>query len=168
MRKIICFLPLIALSLFSCNLILKEDDSSRQTSDNQNMDPMGDPKDCFGEPGYVYSELYQNCIRPFEVGFRLNPVADNTQEQLWEENDIELNGISCFVVFSQDKSKVEIFLPNKRQGIVLNQDHLNKYSWDKWSFEKEPTMVLFHDGAAVFTAARTVELPIYVSESEQE
>lgn len=171
MKKIVYFLPLVAMSLFSCDFILKQDSNMVNTAFTIGQDLEAnleaDPTKCAPEQGYCYSQIFEDCIRPFEIGFRLTPVGNVTQEQIEEENDIEQNGISCFVVVSPDKSKVEIYLPNHKKGILLNKEQEDFYSKGDWTFEFQPTMFLSHKGIVVFKAAVTSETSIYGAKEEE-
>ncbi|MHC5309934.1 hypothetical protein ACYSNM_07650 [Myroides sp. LJL116] len=171
MKKIIYFLPLVAMSLFSCDFILKQENNMENNAlvieQDLEANLEADPTQCAPDQGYCYSQIFEDCIRPFEIGFRLTPVGNVTQEQIEEENDIEQNGISCFVVVSPNKDKVEIYLPNHAKGILLNKQEQDLYTKDQWKFEFKPAMVLSYKDEVVFKAAVTSEASIYGAKEEE-
>ncbi|MFY8021230.1 MAG: DUF3828 domain-containing protein [Bacteroidia bacterium] len=90
-----------------------------------------DEHGCIGSAGYVWSELKQNCIRSFELPIQLlNP------EQT----------MSAGLLFSDDLSKAELFLPDGKISLIKIDS--NKYKFlvdrktvgvlnrnkDKWEF----------------------------------
>jgi hypothetical protein len=77
-----------------------------------------------------------------------------------EENEMEDNDVSCFVIFSTDKKKAEIFLPNHKKGIVLDQSKDKRvYTNSGWELSQEK-MELKNKGEVTFTAAKTIELKV--------
>ena len=68
-----------------------------------------DEHGCIGSAGYQWSEVLKDCIRPFEKGIRLVAAkGDETQ--------------AAYLVFSNDSSKVEIFLPKKQIHPILTRE----------------------------------------------
>lgn len=80
---------------------------------NGNEDRLvGSDKDCHGciaSAGYRWSSLLQKCIRPFEEGMVI-PSVD------------ESSSFGAFAVFNADSSRLELFLPERESGIVLQKD----------------------------------------------
>ncbi|MFF5380627.1 hypothetical protein [Pedobacter suwonensis] len=85
----------------------KSEQKGKQDTVNVGADQDG--HGCIGSAGYTWSKLKNDCIQIFNVGFRLNPVAN--------EKDREV--ISAFVLISDDQAKVELFLPDDDQHSVL-------------------------------------------------
>lgn len=158
------FTGMFLLLFVSCDYILKE------KKDNESIDMIltdggktivgeEDEFGCAYSAGYRWSVLKSDCIRIFEHGFRLNPILleDNNQE----ENELEDNDVSCFVIVEKDKKRAEIFLPNQIKSIVLEQKNLKGlYSNDGWELDTRKDWVLKYTGAVKFAAAKTIELPL--------
>jgi len=67
---------------------------------------------CIGTAGYTWSEVKQDCVQLFNIGFRLKPVHHAADEAV----------ISAFVLMSEDQSKAELFLPDTDgPSLILNK-----------------------------------------------
>ena len=67
-----------------------------------------DEHGCIASAGYQWSELLQDCIRPFEKGSRLKSTqSDNT--------------LAAYLVFNSDSSKVELFIPKVKEKPILSR-----------------------------------------------
>lgn len=86
-------------------------DNNPSTVEQQTVGGEKDDHGCLTAAGETWSELKQNCIQVFNTVQRLNPVATNTNEAV----------ISAFVLFDDDESKVEVFLPNYEETIILSK-----------------------------------------------
>lgn len=75
-----------------------------------------DEHGCISSAGYTWSEVQQECIRLFENGTRM------------ESADKKI----CFLVFSQDSLKVELFFPDNNQTEILDRRNISngKYVWN--------------------------------------
>ncbi|QAA80334.1 hypothetical protein EI546_00650 [Aequorivita sp. H23M31] len=85
--------------------------SVKDTKDAETSEFVGNDKDkhgCISSAGYTWSELNQNCIRVFAEGHPLKPV---------DKNDKKV----AFIVFNEDKSKLELFLPDSKATTILSQ-----------------------------------------------
>ena len=67
-----------------------------------------DDHGCIASAGYQWSELLKDCIRPFEKGTRLQ--AAEGEETL-----------AAYLVFNNDSSKVELFLPKNNPHPILTR-----------------------------------------------
>ncbi|ADQ16686.1 hypothetical protein Lbys_0948 [Leadbetterella byssophila DSM 17132] len=84
-----------------------------------------DEHGCLTAAGETWSQLKQSCIQIFNVGQRLNPIETKDGETV----------ISAFVLFNDDKSEAELFLPNTQSNTILkttdNQNHgSGEYKFD--------------------------------------
>lgn len=68
-----------------------------------------DDHGCIGSAGYTWSELKKDCIRPFEVGMKLNGIVDTNKN------------FAVYVVFSPDSAQAEIFVPHVEGGVLLSR-----------------------------------------------
>ncbi|MGG5507981.1 MULTISPECIES: hypothetical protein [unclassified Myroides] len=163
------------VSLVSCDFILK--DNTRQSERDKTVATDGgttvigeeDGYGCAYTAGYRYSYLLADCVRVFEVGFRLNPIEGEGSQ----ENDLENNEVSCFVIFSKDGKEAEIFLPQEEKSMMLEGDKTQtSYLKDGWQLNVEKGMLLTFKGEIKFTAAKTVDIQLInadqVIEGEEE
>jgi hypothetical protein len=77
-----------------------------------------DENGCLASAGYVWSKVNKECVKGFS-GIQLNPTGkqDNQDETL-----------SAYVLFNEDASKAEVFLPKDTTSIVLSRAAAGK-SW---------------------------------------
>ncbi|MFM6948854.1 MAG: hypothetical protein ACKOWQ_07570 [Aquirufa sp.] len=77
---------------------------------------------CLPSAGYQWSELFKECIRPFELKLQLSNKS---------------HSYNCGVLFSKDKKKVELFC---KEGVFMLNRIKNKndfyLSKNGWGFEK--------------------------------
>jgi hypothetical protein len=110
--KNILYLASFLATLVSCN-------SQKRISDNSNHASIGGKKDakgCFVSAGASWSELQKTCVQIFNVGERLNPLDVKDGDAV----------ISAFVLFNEDKSKLELFLA-EGDNIIMNKKDSNNY-----------------------------------------
>lgn len=164
MRIAIPWVILLALFVSSCDFMLKKDSlleegTSVYTSEENNFNEVDNSEDCDFQSGYRWSSLKNDCIRVFAEGFRLNPIE--LSEGAPEENELEDNEVSCFVVFNTIKDKAEFFLPNTIHGIVIEQTAVKGlYNQDGWELDVRENMKLSYKGQLKYTAAKTIELKL--------
>lgn len=126
---------ILTLSIFAfvgCNNTTKkaqETSGEVQQEETQVETPaIGGAKDdhgCMTAAGETWSELNQTCLRLFEQGVRLNPVEK-------EGSDV----ISAFVVYNEDQSKLELFLPTEdQQVLILDKKEGNVYEDATYTFD---------------------------------
>mgnify|MGYP003607283148 CR=1 FL=1 len=83
-----------------------------------------DDKGCVGSAGYKWSVLKNTCIRPFEVGVRLNPVAEI------KAGDAV---ISAFVVLEDEGNRAELYVPDEKSSVLLERkSEKEPYINDEW------------------------------------
>ncbi|HEU4497201.1 MAG TPA: hypothetical protein VFR70_09140 [Flavobacterium sp.] len=124
--KKISVLVLFVIAAFSCRDL---DGSPDAKADDKKLGKVvgidKDEKGCVASAGYRWSELKKNCIRPFEVGIRLNPVAE-----IKAGDPV----ISAFAVLEEDGGdKVELFMPDEKESIILTRKSQGRpYSNGSW------------------------------------
>ena len=115
MKKIITFL-IIVLIVSSCKLIDQNDDADEKTNvDRTSKDSIvvndKDENGCLASAGYVWSKVNKECVKGFS-GIQLNPVdKPNNQDET----------LSAYVMFNEDASSAEVFLPNDTASIILTR-----------------------------------------------
>lgn len=118
---VLFFLGIFVLS--SCDIQIKTgtNDKDESKEGNKFEFKVGDDSDdhgCKKSAGYTWSEVRSECIRLFESGKRYNPIEENTDKAIE----------STFVVLSKDLKKVELFLPNQKESLMLSQTKIGEYS----------------------------------------
>lgn len=117
--KLLSVSLLVLLSLASCM-------SNSHTSSTPNaIGGQRDKHDCLVGAGQTWSTLRHTCIQVFNEGIRLNPVGQKEHTAVF----------SAFIIYNQDQSKAELFLPNESSSNVLTTNdkityHLGSYSYD--------------------------------------
>lgn len=130
-KVIILFLSIVAL--VACNTTQK---TNTKTQDNVGVGGEKDEHGCVVAAGQTWSKLNKNCIRLFEAGVRLNPVKVKEGSAV----------ISAFIIYNDDKSKIELFLPDTaKASIILNKDTADLYQNDTYKFDVKQ-QVLYING----------------------
>lgn len=120
--KHLAIIPVLAI-LISCQGTTKTTDAKASSETKAEAPLVGGEKDehgCLTSAGYTWSEIRKDCIRLFEAGIRLNPT-----------NDSESHETSGFLVFSNDSSKVELYLPSLKGSDILTKENNVYQSSDK-------------------------------------
>lgn len=114
MKKIFSLL-MIFLLVSSCKLIDQNDDDTDEnpnvavTAKDSTVVNDKDENGCLASAGFVWSKVNKECVKGFS-GIQLNPtnMPDNEDETL-----------SAYILFNEDATKAEIFLPKDTASIVL-------------------------------------------------
>lgn len=98
-----------------------------------------DANGCKGSAGYTWSKLREDCIRVFEEGATLLPVKVDESEAVY----------GAFILYSEDKSTIELFLPSLKESVLLQKTENDSYKLDSYRYdEREKT--LYIDGQAKY------------------
>lgn len=113
MKKITTLL-IVLLAISSCKNIDEKEETEETKSAAVAADSLVNDKDengCLASAGYVWSKVNKECVKGFS-GIQLNPIdkPDNDDETL-----------SAYVLFNEDASKAEVFLPKDTASIVLTR-----------------------------------------------
>lgn len=151
MKKLVLLSVLAALSL-SCDFMFKDrkdDDTEVKTDNNVVLGTVKDEHGCVSTAGYKWSQLTRECIRPFEIGYRLNSI-----EKVEGDSAVK----SAFVVFEEEGGdKAELFLPDDAKSIILKKEKSNgPYTNGQWTLRLEGGYTLKKSGQLLFVGA-TVE-----------
>ena len=112
MKKIVLFIGIVS-TFYACrDLGGSSNMSIEKDSLGTVAGPDKDDKGCVTSAGYKWSILKKACIRPFEVGVRLNP---STEIKAGDPV------ISAFVVLEDDGDKAELFIPNEKESIIMER-----------------------------------------------
>ena len=122
--KKVALLSLIIFAFTACNNPNKNN-SSKKTEEQPTIGGDKDEHGCLISAGETWSELMQNCIQIFNIGQRLNPIEVNDEEAV----------ISAFILFNEDKSKLELFLPNEKATVILDKTEDSLFQNDSLKFD---------------------------------
>lgn len=149
----------------SCDLIFKDHSKDDEVVLEQKPVVLGtdrDEKGCVTSAGYMWSQTRKNCIRVFEEGFRLTPystVEDST------DVDGEQATLNAYVVFNEDKSIAELFLPDAKNSLLLKREREGKtYIKADWMLEAWKGYVLKKGNQIQYVSAVAKERKIIGSD----
>ena len=145
MKKIF-LLALVVISAYSCKDLSNGSDMTIQ------KDSLGtvvgndkDDKGCVASAGYTWSELKKNCIRPFEVGIRLNPATEIKQGDAV---------YSAFAVLEENGDRAELFIPNEKLPLMLVRESEGKpYIKDDWKLQTTKGYKLMKGDSLLYAGA---------------
>ncbi|MBA9072126.1 hypothetical protein GGR22_000252 [Flavobacterium gossypii] len=145
MKKIF-LLALVVISAYSCKDLSNGSDMTIQ------KDSLGtvvgndkDDKGCVASAGYTWSELKKNCIRPFEVGIRLNPATEIKQGDAV---------YSAFAVLEENGDRAELFIPNEKLPLMLVRESEGKpYVKDDWKLQTTKGYKLMKGDSLLYAGA---------------
>lgn len=90
--------------------------------------------------GKSYSELKQACLELATLNIKLNPLKEGAIAE----------GNPAYVIFDKDRTKAELFLPNKNKGIVLLKTNQGNWSNQEFILISWKGYVVQLNGKAVF------------------
>lgn len=145
MKKIFLLVAIIFFT-YSCKDLSGSSDMSIQ------KDSLGtvvgndkDDKGCVTSAGYTWSELKKSCIRPFEVGIRLNPAKEVKQGDAV---------FSAFAVLEENGDRAELFIPNEKLPLMLVRESEGKpYVKDDWKLQTIKGYALMKGDSIVYAGA---------------
>lgn len=127
MRKVV----LLSIGIFALTACNNQKNNSSENKEEQSVteqSSVGGDKDehgCLTAAGETWSQLTQSCIQIFNVGQRLNPIETKDGEAV----------ISAFVLFNDDKSEAELFLPNTQSNTILKTTDNQNYESGEYKFD---------------------------------
>ena len=127
MRKVV----LLSIGIFALTACNNQKSNSSENKEEQTVteqSTVGGDKDehgCLTAAGETWSQLKQSCIQIFNVGQRLNPIETKDGEAV----------ISAFVLFNDDKSEAELFLPNTQSNTILKTTDKKSYENGEYKFD---------------------------------
>lgn len=143
MKKIV-ILSVTALMVMACgNNNTQKTENAQQTETEKPIGGETDKHGCLTAAGETWSELQQKCLRLFDQAKRLNPINVTGNEAV----------ISSFILFNEDKTKAEIFLPNDSENVILNKIDENLYENGIYKYNAE-TETLSIDAKEMYKAEK--------------
>jgi hypothetical protein len=113
--KKIATIFIFSIIIYSCKLTDENDVEEKVVKNTTTKDSTvvndKDENGCLSSAGYVWSKVNNECVKGYS-GIQLNPmnVANNEDETA-----------SAYVLFNEDASMAEVFLPNETTSIVLTR-----------------------------------------------
>ena len=132
---------LLSLGIFALTACNNPKNNSSKNAEEQTITEQprvgGDTDEhgCLMAAGETWSEIKQGCVQVFEIGQRLNPIEVTNGDAI----------ISAFVVFNDDKSKLELFLPNEKGTIVLDKGEEEVYQNDSVRFDAKDSVLYINN-----------------------
>lgn len=111
------------------------ENTEAQTETVQTIGGDKDEHGCLTAAGETWSELKQPCVQIFSIGQRLNPFKVNDNEAV----------ISAFVLFNDDQSKLELFLLDEKETILLDKGEAEVYQNDTVKFDAKDSALYLND-----------------------
>jgi hypothetical protein len=130
------FLSLFII-LFSARLHAQPDSTKHQMVGGQT-----DKHGCLVAAGYTWSNVNKTCLRLFEKGIALNPGATITTK-----------GAVTYLLFNENKTQAEIFVPGIPGSVILNLSSHKKMTWKKgdWILKSTGKYMLFKKGVVQYS-----------------
>lgn len=102
-----------------------EDGISQSKNNKQLIGGDRDEHGCIASAGYQWSELLKDCIRPFEKGAQLKSTDEKSTS-------------AAYLVFNNDSSKIEVFMPENESHPILNRTKTTKgdFIWSDEDVDK--------------------------------
>lgn len=154
---------MIVLIVSSCRLIDQKDDTEENANvaaavkDSTVVNDM-DENGCLASAGYVWSKVNKECVKGFS-GIQLNPIdkLDNQDETL-----------SAYVLFNEDASQAEIFLPKDTSSIVLSRSTEGKpWILKDWQLVASKGYILKKGTLAIFSGDAEIGKKEIETDTEQ-
>ena len=140
---------LICCSFFACDKVFKKQEDFTRANDTvpvERVEGEQDAHGCIPSAGYTWSHLKQDCLRIFEEGYRLNPI------DTLSEDKVVLG--SAFILYNEDKTKVELFISSEKEGVVLEKKDKNTFEFRQYLFNQE-SFALYINNVKKYEAAKT-------------
>lgn len=108
---ILLFLMVCSCKLEDKNADIKEQKNARTFAKDTVVVNDKDENGCLASAGYVWSKVNKECVKGFS-GIQLNPLGKTNNED---------ETLSAYVLFNEDASQAEVFLPKDTTSIVLSR-----------------------------------------------
>lgn len=140
--RVVLFGIFCSLFFVACNNKSEKEELLEETMIENKTEVVGadvDEHGCKGSAGYVWSQLREDCIRIFEEGITLLPVEIDESEPVF----------AAFVLYDDEKTQVELFLPSDKESILLKKSADDYFENDVYSFD-DKNQVLYINGNAEY------------------
>ena len=121
----------------------KTDSEQTKTEETTLVGGEKDEHGCLTAAGETWSQLKQSCIQIFNVGQRLNPIETKQGEGV----------ISAFILFNDDKSEAELFLPHAKNNPILKTADKETYEGGAYRYSTKNSS-LYVNGTKAYSAEK--------------
>jgi hypothetical protein len=160
--KKIATIFIFSIIIYSCKLTDENDIEAKVAKNTTTKDSTvvndKDENGCLSSAGYVWSKVNNECVKGYS-GIQLNPmnVANNEDETA-----------SAYVLFNEDASMAEVFLPNETTSIVLTRSTEGKpWVYKDWQLIAWKGYVLKKGGENKYMGDAEMGKKVLGSDSEQ-
>lgn len=162
MKKITALLVIVLL-VSSCKYIDQKEETDETLKSNTPKDSSvvndKDENGCLASAGYVWSKVNKECVKGFS-GIQLNPMNK-------PENEDET--LSAYVLFNEDASQAEVFLPKDTASIVLTRSAEGKpWVLKDWQLVPWKGYVLKKGNENMYAGDGEIGKKVLDSDTEQE
>jgi hypothetical protein len=161
MKKITTLIILL-LTVCSCKYIDQKEETDEVKKAVAAADSVVNDKDengCLASAGYVWSKVNKECVKGFS-GIQLNPM---------DKPDNEDETLSAYVLFNEDASQAEVFLPKDTTSIVLSRAGEGKpWVLKEWQLVALNGYVLKKADKSMFSGDGEIGKKVLDSDTEQE
>ncbi len=159
MKKII---PLIFLSLISCDYILKNQEiSDEEMLDSIVKNQVNDDKNengCDLKAGYKWSNMTKKCIRVFEEGYRLTSI----------EKDTLGKSKNAYFFIDEDSLVAEVFFPDSKESIIFNRESEDQnFKFKDFEFRTKKGYNLYYNEKLLFQPAIPIDTKVLGKDKEE-
>jgi len=160
--KKIATIFIFSIIIYSCKLTDENDVEEKVVKNTTTKDSTvvndKDENGCLSSAGYVWSKVNNECVKGYS-GIQLNPmnVANNEDETA-----------SAYVLFNEDASMAEVFLPNDTTSIVLTRSAEGKpWVYKDWQLIAWKGYVLKKGGENKYMGDAEMGKKVLGSDTEQ-
>jgi hypothetical protein len=162
MKKLSTLIAILLL-VSSCKLIDKKEDADETikgiTSKDSSVVNDKDENGCLASAGYVWSKVNKECVKGFS-GIQLNPM---------DKSDNEDETLSAYVLFNEDASQAEVFLPKDTTSIVLSRSADGKpWVLKDWKLVPSNGYVLKKADKSMFSGDGEIGKKVMDTDTEQQ
>jgi hypothetical protein len=160
MKKIAAII-ILSITLFSCKLTDQDTEEEEVIIKTAVKDSTivndKDENGCLASAGYVWSKVNKECVKGFS-GIQLNPSdkANNEDETL-----------SAYVLFNEDASQAEVFLPNASSIILTRSSEGKPWVYEDWQLMAWKGYVLKKGGVNKFSGDAEIGKKVLGSDTEE-
>lgn len=152
MKSIITNLILASVFIMSC-----QPKQAKETKETKQQEPKvvkktgadSDEHGCKTSAGFMFSEVKNNCLQPWEAGVKFEKYEDETK-------DIP---DTVYVLLSDDKSKAEIIWGNGKPATILNKTEVVEGDVNPTYFENKTEdlqIKSYKDGYDIYTKNKVI------------
>ena len=161
MKKIATIL-IFSIIIYSCKLTDENDIEEKVANNTTTKDSTivndKDENGCLSSAGYVWSKVNNECVKGYS-GIQLNPMNEATNED---------ETASDYVLFNEDASQAEVFLPKDTSSIVLTRSAEGKpWVYKDWQLIAWKGYVLKKGGENKYMGDAEMGKKVLGSDTEQ-